>query len=117
MEDGVEEYLLEGFDPMGEPHIRRTAEGRLWLGFNFMPPSWADEADCPGPGGPWADFDDQLTQHLGVPVVWEDREWFRIDSPKDDTVSAIAQFLVEVRQRLDPDAVSAEPDDAAGGGS
>lgn len=108
MEDGVEEYPLEGFDPDGEPYVRRTAAGRVWLGFNFMPPSWADEADCAGPGGPWADFDDQLSRALGVPVVWEDREWFRIDHPRPDTVAAIASFLVAVRHRLDPHAADAQ---------
>ena len=34
MEDSLEEYPLTGFDSMGEPHVRRMAEGRLWLGFN-----------------------------------------------------------------------------------
>jgi hypothetical protein len=113
MEDGVEEYPLTGFDPEGEPYVRRTAEGRLWLGFYFMPPSWADEADCQGPGGPWTDFDEQLSRYLGVPVVWEDREWFRIDHPKADTVPAIGRFLVETRRRLDPGASESGPSTAA----
>lgn len=39
---------------------------------------------------------------LGVPVVWEDREWFRIDRPLEDTVQAIHRFLLAERERLDP---------------
>jgi len=44
-----------------------------------MPPSWAED-DCSAPDhlGSWADFDKRLEQAIGVPVVWEDREWFRM---------------------------------------
>jgi len=98
MEDAVEEVPLTGFDPEGEPSVRRTAAGRLWLGFQFMPPSWAPDEDREELG-PWADFDKQLAQAIGTPVVWEDREWFRIDRPGADTIPAIQQFLVTVRRR------------------
>ncbi len=43
MEEAVETSMLMGFDPEGEPSVRRTAEGRLWLCFEFMPPSWAPD--------------------------------------------------------------------------
>ena len=104
MEEGVEEYPLTGFDPDGEPFIRRTAAGRLWLCIEFMPPSWEDSADLGVPVGlgPWADFDKRLEQAVGVRVVWEDREWFRIDRPTTNTVSAIQEFLVSVRRQFDP---------------
>jgi len=104
MEEAVEEFALEGFDPDGEPHIRKTSTGRLWLCIEFLPPSWADH-DRSGPNGlgSWADFDKRLEEAIGVPVKWEDREWFRIDRPREDTVSAIQQFLIGVRRESDPD--------------
>jgi len=100
MEEAVEEICLQGFDPYGEPVVRRTAAGRLWLGFEFMPPSWADDSirvDL----GPWDDFDRRLADAIEVPVVWEDREWFYIDNPRPDTVQAIQDFLLVVRKDLD----------------
>ena len=98
MEEAVEEYQVAGFDPEGEPRIRRTATGRLWLCIEFMPPTWAED------DRPWDNFDKRLEQAIGVPVTWEDREWFRIDSPRADTVSAIQSFLLSLRQKLDPKA-------------
>jgi hypothetical protein len=60
----------------------------LYVVFNFMPPSWAE--DDPDP---FDDFDQQLTQVAGVAVLWEDREFFRIDQPGNDTVERITRFL------------------------
>ena len=101
MEDAVEEFPLTGFDPLGEPCVRRTGAGRMWLMFNFMPPSWAEEEDRLDLGS-WADFDKKLEQVIGVPVFWDDREWFRIDRPLPGAVLAIQQFLLAVRRHLDP---------------
>lgn len=101
MEEAVEVIPLMGFDPEGEPELRRTAEGRLWLGFQFMPPSWAAEADR-ADLGPWADLDQQLARAVGVPVVWEDREWFRIERPGAGTVEALRRFLLDARRRRCP---------------
>src|SRR5262249_55983990 len=102
MEEGVEEHTLSGFDPQSEPHVRRTATGRLWLGIEFLPPSWAPEGDPDSPRGlgPGAGFDPRLATAIGVPVVWVDREWFRIEHPREDTVRAIHQFLLEEKQRF-----------------
>lgn len=103
MEDGVEEYVLRGFDPTGEPQIRRTATGRLWLAIEFLPPSWAPEKHSEQPvwkGGPWADFDKRIAAAIGVPVFWEDKEWFRIDHPREDTIQAIHRFLVAEKRRV-----------------
>jgi hypothetical protein len=104
VEEGVEEYPVTGFDPGGEPVVRRTATGRLWLCVQFVPPSWAPDDERTGPVGlgSWSDFDERLARAIGVPVVWEDREWFRIDQPREDTVHAIRQFLLAERDRLDP---------------
>jgi hypothetical protein len=79
MEDAVEEHILRGFDPASEPQVRRTAEGRLWLGIEFLPPTWASDEDSKHPiwsgQNPWADFNKRLAGAIGVPVVWVDREW------------------------------------------
>jgi hypothetical protein len=84
----VEVVRLEGFDPEGEPEIRVMADGRLDVVFNFMPPSWAEEDP-----ERFADFDHQLARALGVPVVWEDREVFRVERPAADTIDRVRTFL------------------------
>jgi hypothetical protein len=80
---------LTGFDPLGEPEIRVEANGSLWLVFNFMPPSWAAEDDPER----FDTFDEQLHEAIGVPVLWDDREFFFIDEPAADTVERITKFL------------------------
>jgi hypothetical protein len=104
MEDAVEEHILSGFDDASEPQVRRTAEGRLWLGIEFLPPSWAPDEDDEHPiwnkQNPWADFDKRLARAIEVPVKWVDREWFRIDHPRPDTVQAIHRFLLAEKQRF-----------------
>lgn len=40
MEESILHYPLAGFDPKGEPSVRHSASGRLWLCFEFLPPSW-----------------------------------------------------------------------------
>src|SRR5436309_11858472 len=71
---------VTGFDPDGEPEIRVMSDGTLFIVFNFMPPSFA-ENDEKG----FVDFDKQLEKALGVPVHWEDREFFLIRNPANDT--------------------------------
>lgn len=93
MEDAVKEITLSGFDPEGEPVLRLTAAGRLWLGMSLFPPSWAEGEDA---AEPWADFDRRLERAIGTAVRWEDREWFRIDQPAPDTVAAVERFLAGV---------------------
>ena len=79
---------LEGFDSEGEPEIRVMNNGSLELVFNFMPPTWAED-------NPEAfdDFDVQLSEALNLEVLWEDREFFWIEEPAEDTVERIRQFL------------------------
>jgi hypothetical protein len=88
MDNPVNVIPLTGFDPEGEPEVREMADGSLYLVFNFMPPSWAE--DNPDP---FDDFDKQLSAAIGLPVQWEDREFFRIDRPAKDTVERIRGFL------------------------
>src|SRR5262245_4080314 len=106
MEEGVEEYPLTGFDPQGEPVVRRTATGRLWLCLQFVPPSWVPDDQRTGSAGlgVWADLGRKLACAARVPVLWEDREWFRIDRPRGDTVTLVHQFLLRERQWRDPHA-------------
>jgi hypothetical protein len=101
MSDPIETIPLSGFDPEGEPEIRRTANGGLRLVFNFVPPTWAPEAESRDLGW-WADFDRRLERAIGVPVVWDDREVFWIERPRPDTVETIGRFLIEVRRERDP---------------
>jgi hypothetical protein len=88
MGEPVEVIPLAGFDPEGEPEIRLMADGSLYVVFNFMPPSWAE--DDPDP---FDDFDRKFAQAVGVPVDWQDREFFRIERPAADTVRRIRKFL------------------------
>jgi hypothetical protein len=85
-----QEIPLSGFDPEGEPVIRVMSDGSLRVAFNFMPPSFAPDAD---EMGAFADFDKQLEQAAGVPVEWEDRELFLIRRPGHDTLERIRRFV------------------------
>lgn len=88
MDEPVEVISLSGFDPDGEPEIRRMADGSLDLVFNFMPPSWADDMS-----ELFDDFDQRLAAAIGVPVEWVDREFFHISRPAPDTVERVQAFL------------------------
>jgi hypothetical protein len=79
---------LSGFDAEGEPELRLMPDGSLYIVFNFMPPSWAE--DNPDP---FDDFDQQLAQAASVAVEWKDREFFHIAQPAADTVDRIRNFL------------------------
>lgn len=88
MDTPVNVIPLSGFDPDGEPEIRIMADGSLYVVFEFMPPSWAeDDPDS------FDDFDQQLGNEVGLPVEWEDREFFRIERPAKDSVERIRRFL------------------------
>lgn len=86
---------VSGFDTQGEPVIRVMQNGELRVVFNFMPPSWYDDA---GELGPFRDFDKQLEKSIGVPVVWEEREFFVIHKPAADSVERISVFLHDYRK-------------------
>ena len=101
--DDADTIVLTGFDPQGEPEIRRDASGNLRLMFNFMPPSWASDA-LNGSLGPFEDFDAQLQAAIERPVVWDDRELFLIDDPQADTLARIQSFLIEFRAKRESNA-------------
>lgn len=94
MEKPVSEIALAGFDPEGEPEIRVMADGCLYVVFNFMPPSWAEEDP-----EAFDDFDRQLAAAAGVPVAWEDREFFRIERPAANTAERVRKFLESYRRQ------------------
>ena len=83
---------IKGFDSLGEPTITREDDGSLALTFNFMPPdngTYEENLDMVI----FDNFDNELTKVLGVEVVWEDREFFNIPSPKKDTIDILKNYL------------------------
>ena len=93
------EIHLSGFDPEGEPVIRTMTDGTLYVVFNFMPPSWVDESEY-ADLGPFAEFDKEMERAIGVPVFWEDREFFLVRNPKSDTVDQITRFVEGYRKKV-----------------
>lgn len=93
MDEPVAVIPLAGFDPDGEPEVRVMADGSLSVVFNFMPPSWAEDAP-----ERFDDFDRQLAAAVGVPVEWEDREFFRVPHPAANTVERVREFLASYRR-------------------
>ena len=83
---------IKGFDSLGEPTITREDDGSLVLTFNFMPPdngTYEENLDM----DIFDNFDSELSKVLGVEVVWEDREFFNIPSPKKDTIDILKNYL------------------------
>jgi hypothetical protein len=91
---------LSGFDSRGDPEIRVLTDGTLYVVFNFMPPSDFEDRDDLGP---YRDFDAQMSAAVGVPVTWEDREFFHVDSPQADTIDRLMAFISTYRSRSNPD--------------
>lgn len=97
-EDGdlVETIEIEGFDPDGEPVIKRWADGSLWIHFEAMPPFFAEED---GTEDDFEDFQAVLQAALGVPVTQDDREVFVIEHPLADTVKKAKKWLESFHKR------------------
>lgn len=100
-DDIIETISLPGFDPLGDPELRRERSGNFWLVFNFMPPSWVPRAEY-SDFGRCARFDEELQAAIGSPVLWDDREFFLIEQPTADCVDRIRRFLSEFRSRNEP---------------
>ena len=96
--DFTQALVLPGFDPAGEPQVRTTGDGGLWLVFSAMPPSWYQPTDANGPLGPCTDLDRLLERATGCPVFWDSLKLLQIDNPKPDTVARVERFLRSVRQ-------------------
>lgn len=69
-----------GFDPQGDPEVRINEEGELEIVFEFMPPLNEDGEENDDPI--FEQFDEVLSKALGVEVLWDDREFFRIPHPQ-----------------------------------
>lgn len=93
MSDVVKTIPITGFDPEAEPEIRVMANGEYLLVFEFMPPSYTDEAEDEAEAERFEAFDQLLQDAIGVPVIWEDREFFRIADPANDAAEKIQKFL------------------------
>lgn len=78
---------VAGFDPDGEPELRVMPDDSLEVLFNFMPPSWAEDA------APFDTFERLIERAVGVPVIREDRELFRLPQVGAGGVSALLEFL------------------------
>jgi hypothetical protein len=89
---------LHGFDPGGEPNIRVMSDGSLEVWFEFMPPS---DMERGGPSylGEFEAFDQEMAAAVGVPVVWEDREFFRIEDAPPSTLERVKGFIEGYRSR------------------
>lgn len=88
---------LVGFDAEGNPEIRIMSDGTLYLVFNFMPPS--DLYEDPK-AEIFEDFDKQIEAAIGVPVLWDDREFFLIENPKSDTIDKVKSFVESYREKM-----------------
>jgi hypothetical protein len=97
MAEVVREVLLQGFDPGAEPYIRVMSDGSVEVWFEFMPPSDVPDEERVELGR-FASFDQEMERAIGVPVVWEDREFFRIDKPALDTVDRLRAFIEGYRR-------------------
>ena len=89
---------LSGFDSKGDPELHVEHDGQLTLVFNFMPPwDFADRAL-----GVYESFDTEMSDAIGVPVLWDDREVFRIATPRADTIDRLTSFVANFRSRSNP---------------
>ena len=86
---------LSGFDPAGEPEIRVQTNGSLHLVFNFMPPADASDRESLGA---YDHFDRELAAAIGMPVVWEDRETFIVNTPDATTRDTLQRFVEGYRR-------------------
>ena len=94
MSQQANEIDIKGFDPEGEPVIQKISDGSLQIVFNFMPPSYVDDDEAMGD---FDDFDKQIQAAIGVPVMWEDREIFVVETPENDTIDRLKSFLENYR--------------------
>jgi len=92
----VKTIEIPGFDPEGEPEIHVMQNGDLNIVFCFMPPSDFPEGDGMGV---YEGFDRQMADAIGLPVVWEDRERFLIQSPNIDTIIRLRDFIAVFREK------------------
>ena len=98
MAEVVRTVRVGGFDPESQPSIREMSDGSVEVWFEFMPPSDVERQDTAGLGE-FAAFDREMAAAVGVPVVWEDREFFLIESAPPGTLERVQAFLEGYRHR------------------
>jgi hypothetical protein len=101
MAEVLQTVRITGFDPGGEPSIRVMSDGSLEVSFEFMPPSDVERIGHPGLGE-FEAFDSEMAAAAGVPVVWEDREFFRIEDAPPGTLERVQAFIEGYRRRTEP---------------
>jgi hypothetical protein len=99
---------VSGFDPESQPSIQEMSDGSLEVWFEFMPPS---DVERIGPSGlgEFAELDQEMTAATGVPVVWEDREFFRIEDAPPGTLERVQAFLEAYRASRPSLAIKSRP--------
>jgi hypothetical protein len=90
----VQVIRLSGFDPEGEPQVRVEPDGALCVVFSFMPPNDA----APEEDDLFEHFEAEMGKALGVKVLREDREVFRVPTPRDDTMAKLTTFVRTCRR-------------------
>lgn len=91
----VEEIRIEGFDPEGEPVLKKWSDGSLWIHFEAMPPFFAEDA---GTEAEFEEFEAKLAEALGVLVRRDERELFVIPQPRPDTAAKAKAWLEGYRR-------------------
>jgi hypothetical protein len=86
----IEETQVSGFDPDGEPVIKRWSDGSIWIHFEAMPPFFSEED---GTESEFDEFELIVQNAIGVTVKREDREVFVIQNPDTDTVEKVTSWL------------------------
>jgi Lon protease-like protein len=94
----TQSMTLAGFDGAGEPQVRLSNDGGVWLVFGAMPPSWYQPTEAGGALGPCTDLDRLLERATGSPVFWDSLKLLQIDKPQAETVARIERFLRGLRQ-------------------
>ena len=91
----IEEVSVNGFDPDGEPVIKKWSDGSIWIHFEAMPPFFAEDE---GTEADFENFETNAQEALGVPVRRGDREVFIIANPKRDTAQRAKAWLESFRK-------------------
>ena len=85
---------LKGFDSENEPEIRIMKDGSIYAVFNFMPPE-----EFKMTNSDFENFGREMQAAVGVEVIWEDREFFLIPKPDEDTPGKLKDFIENYKAR------------------
>ena len=91
----IEQISVSGFDPDGEPVIKKWSDGSIWIHFEAMPPFFAEDD---GTAADFENFEVKIRQALGVLVRRDDREVFVIVNPEPDTADDAKAWLEAYRE-------------------